>query len=342
MEIRRALVRSRNDIVVESIQLPQDHPKPDEVLLKTRASFISAGTELAIYTGLDWRVDFPGNWSTYPFVPGYANVAEVVEVGAEVKGVQVGQRAFTTHRHVSQHFCAPGRELFVPIPDGVGDDTAAAARMAMVSVTAIEVADQELNDWVAVLGLGLVGNLCAQFFQLRGARVIGVDPFEPRRALAQKMGVEHVVGGSAEEVEAEVKRLTGGAGARITVDAVGDSRVIQQAVPLTADHGDVILLGTPRAPVEGDLTKVLEVSHYRWVNIKGALEWRWPELPVPHVRNSIQNHMVTALDLVQRGKLHVTELISHRIPATHIRDGYEGLLRHKETYWGVVLDWTTI
>lgn len=341
MKVRRALIRKRNDVVMETLELDHDEPRPGEALLRTRASFISAGTELANYTGLDPTVDQPGAWNAYPWPPGYANVSEVVAVGEGVSAVKPGDRVFTFARHCSHHFFGGfDRNFFVPVPQAMEDGTAAAARMAEVAITALQVAELQLNDWVAVFGLGSVGNLCAQFFHLAGARVIGVDPFEPRRALARQVGIEHLVGGSDQEVAAAIKELTGGEGARITVDAVGDSRVIRQAAASTASFGEVIVLGSPRASIQGDLTELTRPVHWRWVTFKGALEWRIPLLPAKGVRHSTLGNVRTIYDLVQRGRLKVADLISHRMNPDDIKFAYEGLLNQKDKYWGVVLDWT--
>lgn len=341
MKVRRALIRKRNDVVMETIDLDHEQPRPGEALLRTRATFISAGTELANYTGLDPTVDQPGAWNAYPWPPGYSNVSEVAAIGEGVTAVKPGDRVFTFGRHCSHHFLGGfDRNFFVIVPTGLSDEAAAAARMAEVAITALQVADLQLNDWVAVFGLGSVGNLCAQFFHLSGARVIGVDPFEPRRILARKVGLEHTVGGSEAEVAQAIRDLTGGEGARITVDAVGDSRVIRQAAASTATFGEVIVLGSPRASIPGDLTEITRPVHWRWVTYKGALEWRIPLLPAKGVRHSTLGNVRTIHDLILRGRLKVADLISHRMDPEDIRTAYEGLLNQKDTYWGIVLDWS--
>jgi 2-desacetyl-2-hydroxyethyl bacteriochlorophyllide A dehydrogenase len=338
MQYCYALVRSKNDVVFESAELDHDTPRAGEALLQTEASFISAGTELAIYTGVDPQVT--SGWCKYPFHPGYANVSRVLAVGDGVEQVKPGDRVFTFTQHQShQLFDAFGKGMIARVPDGLDSGLAAAARMAGVAITGIQVADLALHDWVVVLGLGAVGNLAAQFFQLNGARVIGVDPAPARRALAQRMGIERVLGGSEAQVADAVKSLTGGKLARVTVDAVGHSAVLTQAVTLTKRYGQVISLGTPRAPVQGNLTDLLDKLHYGNITFTGALEWRIPLLPANGVRHSSQENVELIYELLAAGKLHVAPLISHRLPAEEIGRAYEGLLNKKDEYFGVVLDW---
>lgn len=339
MQARRAVITGRNQVVMEEVGFDPEAVGPGQLALETLATFVSAGTELAIYTGLDPNVGKPDGWSRYPYRPGYANVARVTAVGEGVTAASPGDHVFTMHGHVSHHVYSLSEPRFmVPVPGELDDGEAAAACMAMIAFAGLQAAHLELNDWVAVFGLGTIGNLAAQLYRLSGARVIGIDPVAARRERAQAAGIRHVVAGSPDEVAEAVKRLTGG-GVRVAVDAVGDSRVVRQAAALTDGFGDVVLLGTPRAPVQGDLTELLEHVHHRWVNLKGALGFRIPVKPVPQIRNSVQGNLETAFSLMQQGKLKIAPLISHRLPADRIEEAYRGLLEDKEAYTGVVLEW---
>ena len=338
MPAKRAVITGRSQIVMEQIEFDPSAVGPGQVALETLATFVSAGTELAIYTGLDPAVDDPNGWAYYPYKPGYANVSRVTGVGDGVD-LSPGDHVFTMHGHVSHHIYSFGEPRFlVPLPAGLDDGEAAGGCMAMIAFAGLQAADLALNDWVAIFGLGMIGNLAAQLYKLSGARVIGIDPVASRRERAGKVGIEHTVGGTPEEVAAEVKRLTG-EGVRIAVDAVGSSEVVRQAAGVAAEFGDVILLGTPRAPVHGNLTELLDHVHHRWVNLKSALEFRVPTKPVPKVRHSIQGNLETTYSLMLQGKLQIAPLISHRLPADEIGKAYNGLLNDKENYTGVVLEW---
>ena len=148
-----------------------------------------------------------------------------------------------------------------------------------MALTSIIVSEIHEAPWVAIYGLGMVGNLAAQAFALRGCRVIGIDPVASRRKLAERCGVPFTIGGSVEETHAAVMELTCGQGAGITVDAVGHSAVVMQALRATARFGQLVLLGSPRVPVEGDLTALLSDVHLRMITMRGALEWGLPLYP---------------------------------------------------------------
>jgi 2-desacetyl-2-hydroxyethyl bacteriochlorophyllide A dehydrogenase len=338
MKIKQVVVTGQNQVELQTLELEPQDLGPDELLIETEWSFISAGTELANYTGKEPKVFQPGTWCAYPWKSGYANVGLVRAVGERVTRVAPGERVFTYGPHASA-FRYNRQRLVIPTPAGIAPDIAAASRMAGVSLSAVLVAEIRGAPWVAVFGLGAVGNLAAQAFAARGCRVIGVDPVAARRALAERCGVDQTIGGSPEAVQAAITDLTGGALANITVDAVGHSAVVSQALKATASHGQHIILGTPRVPVEGDLTDLLADIHLRWITVRGALEWFLPMYSDHGETVSQHSKQELIFDWLRRGKLHLEPLISHRLKPEQIKEAYEGLLRQPETYTGVALDW---
>lgn len=338
MKVREVVVTGQNEVTLQTNEMDENALGPEELLIETEATFISAGTELANYTGREPKVFQPNQWCTYPWRSGYANVGRVLAVGSAVTRAQVGQRVFTYARHSSTVIFNQQR-LVIPVPEGMDATLAASTRMAGVALTSLVVSEIRESPWVAVYGLGMVGNLAAQTFTLRGCRVIGVDPVASRRALAQRCGIAHTVGGSVEEAKAEVMALTGGQGADIAVDAVGHSAVVMQALATTARFGQLILLGSPRVPVEGNLTELLSDVHLRMITVRGALEWSLPIYPDTGNRTSQFSKQQSIFHWVETGQLQLEPLISHRLPPEQIKQAYEGLLREPETYTGVALVW---
>lgn len=336
---RAAIVREANLVEIEEIDIPGP-VGPNEVLVQTECTFISAGTELANFTGLDPGVHVPGSWNQFPARPGYANCGRVIELGSAVDSLTLGDRVFTQRKHVSHHIVSVDDPdtIVVLVPQDVPSDLAAAVRMGMVAITAPQVADHHVNDWVVVFGLGLVGNLAAQLFQLDGARVIGVDPEHARRQLAQRVGIQRIIGDDMSTVVEQVREITGG-GAQTVVEAVGHAGVAETAIKTAAPYGELILLGSPRAPVTADLNEFLQPVHKTWVTIKGALEHRVPINPAHGHPLSIAGNARTILDLVASRRLRLRELISHSLPASQIAAAYDGLLNRPDEFWGVALDW---
>ena len=339
MDIKQVVVTRQNQVELQDAELDPEALGPGELLIETECTFISAGTELANYTGREPKVFLPGQWCSYPWRSGYANVGIVRTVGSGVDRAEPGDRVFTYGNHASAYIYNQQR-LVIGVQSDMEGGVAAASRMAGVATTAIVVSEINDNAWVAVFGLGTVGNLAAQAYRIRGCRVIGIDPVEHRRALAQRCGIVQTVGGSPKEANDAIMRLTDGRGADITVDAVGHSAVVMQALAATANHGQVVILGTPRTPVEGNLTDLVAEVHLRWITIRGALEWNVPIYPDIGNRTSQFSKQEMIFDWMRRGDLQLEPLISHRLRPEQIREAYEGLLRRPDIFTGVALLWT--
>lgn len=338
MKIREVVVTGQNEVELQTNEIDTPRLAANELLIDTEYTFISSGTELANYTGREPKVFQEGSWCAYPWRSGYANVGIVREIGSNVNRAAVGDRVFTYGRHASTIRYSQDR-LVAPVREAVDPAVVAASRMAGVAMTAIVVGEIGTNPWTVVFGLGLVGNLAAQMFQIHGCRVIGVDPVTARRKLAQRCGIEATVGGNADDTQAQIHEITGGELGNITVDAVGHSGVVMQALRATANHGQIIILGSPRVSVHGDLTELLSDTHLRWITIRGALEWCVPMYPDIGNRTSQWRKQQTIFDWMARGQLHVEPLISHRLKPEQIKQAYDGLLNEPNVYTGVVLDW---
>ena len=338
MKIREVVVTGQNQVELQSNKFDATIQSPNELLIDTEYTFISSGTELANYTGREPKVFQKGSWCAYPWRSGYANVGVVRDVGANVTRVAPGDRVFTYGRHASIIRYTQDR-LIVPVSDSIDAGVVAASRMAGVAMTSLIVSEIDTNARVIVFGLGLVGNLASQMFQIRGCRVIGVDPVVERRKLAERCGITHTVGGDSEEVQGQIQKLTNGEMGNITVDAVGHSSVVMQALRATASFGQLVILGSPRVSVTGDLTELLSDTHLRWITIRGALEWCVPRYPDTgnHVSQFIKQQ--TIFDWIARGELDVESLISHRLKPEQIKQAYDGLLNEPDVWTGVVLNW---
>src|SRR5262245_10273963 len=182
-------------------------PGPKQLLVRTRCSLVSIGTELVCLernfeAGTHWD-----RWVQYPFYPGYSNVGEVVEAGEEVEGFAPGQRVATRGGH-REYFLA-GASHAVPVPDALTNEEAAWFAMAGIAQNAVRAAAHELGDAVVVIGLGPLGQMVAQYAALGGARaVIAVDTIAGRLEMAAAHGATDWFHGRAEEAREAVGRHT--------------------------------------------------------------------------------------------------------------------------------------
>lgn len=310
---------------------------PDEILLQTRYSLVSAGTELAIYRGTE-------DWAPLPFYPGYAAVGQVLKTGESVKDINIGDMIFCYCGH-SRYSKASAGHVIVRFPQDYDAGHVVFARIAAVSITALRVSNIELGDWVAVFGLGLVGNLAAQLFCLAGAKVIGVDVSKKRLALAQQCNLDYAINPETEDVKQKVMELTGNKGVNTVVEATGVPSVVEKTFEIAAPRGEVILLGSPRGKCEGDITELLNCVQ-QWskgcVTLKGAHEWQYPIKPSQGYKHSIQRNCEILVELIAKKKLIIDPLITHIESPTNVQNVYQGLLNQPNEYVGVVFDWEKV
>jgi 2-desacetyl-2-hydroxyethyl bacteriochlorophyllide A dehydrogenase len=317
-------------------------PTGAQILVEAEYSVISAGTEGASYTGLELgRPDLPASF-TYPRTStGYGHLARVRAVGPEVQKFQVGDRVLTLAPHAS-HWLWDSNRLTLPMPDELPGEQAVFTRMAGVGITAVRKSSVQPGDTVAVIGLGLVGNFAAQIFQLAGAEVLGLDIEESRLQQAQACGLRNVASTRDRDLAEVVNEWTGGKGARIVVEAIGDSALIDRAVHCTRRHGEVILLGSPRKRVTLDVTPMLLRIHMTGITLIGALEWLYSIPESDFVRHSILENYRQIAGWIADGRLGVDPLRTHVLSPTECQRAYDGLAHERNTYTGVVFDWNQL
>lgn len=342
MQAIRASIIAEQKVIFENYDLP-DQPVGSQVLVQTERTVVSAGTELANYTGLDSDTRVPGAWCCYPWRPGYGGVGRVIAVGPDVKGIAPGDRVYGIFLHSTHQLFDTSWQLLVKVPDGLDSTTAAMGRMCGVAITAYRRArGLSIGDCVVIIGLGLVGNVAGQFFRAAGQNVIGLDLAGHRRALAEEVGFHQTLdpkGLTNDELRDRIKARNAGQQPPVVVDAVGVSQLVEQGIHMAALNGQVIMLGTPRAAYETDATRMLKEAHFRGVEIIGALEWTIPLLKRQSPGVSTEANTELIFKMLADGSLKVKPLLSHLLPPARLDDAYQGLLHNKDSYLGVVLDW---
>jgi 2-desacetyl-2-hydroxyethyl bacteriochlorophyllide A dehydrogenase len=337
MKFRKITFSAPGKVDLESVDTALKIESPSEVIVKNRFSLVSAGTELACLSGTE-------PWFQLPRTPGYAAVGEVVERGEAVTRLAPGDLVFTHGPH-AEYFKVDTTDRFTGIclrlPEKVRPDLALFARMASIAFTSIRVSRIEVGDYVLVIGLGLVGNLAAQLAALQGGKVIAVDLSPNRRSCANACGIAPTIDSGDPNWTEEVRRIAGPRGITTAIEATGLSAIITETIPLVSQFGEIVLLGTPRAPFDTNATEIYSHIHLPgFVNFKGALEWRYPTFKSEFLKHSVERNSEIILELIASGKICVEPLYSHRVPPGRAAEAYAGLRERKDEYIGVVFDWT--
>ncbi|HVS37950.1 MAG TPA: alcohol dehydrogenase catalytic domain-containing protein, partial [Gemmataceae bacterium] len=109
MKARQVVLTAPHAVAVREVELPD--PAPNQILVQTEASVVSAGTELAVYTGThQWLKDPTLPEWKFPFKPGYSAAGVVAAVGAEVRGWKPGDRVSYPGNHASAELLTIGHE----------------------------------------------------------------------------------------------------------------------------------------------------------------------------------------------------------------------------------------
>lgn len=194
MTARRLVFVEPGSVAVRREAVPD--PGPGEVLVRTRTSAISAGTEGLLYRGeapstlrADPNIDAIDGDLSYPIAYGYAAVGRVAAVGEGVPADWLDRRVFAYNPHES-HFVADP-DVLVPVPDAVSTRAAALFPTLETAVTFVLDGEPLLGERVAVFGQGVVGLVTTA---LLGRSPVGAlvtfDRYERRRELSERFGAD--------------------------------------------------------------------------------------------------------------------------------------------------------
>ena len=278
-----------------------------------------------------------GDAGQYPRRTGYGNLGQVRAVGSAVTMCGPGDRVLSFSRHAS-HVKADAGRMGLPVPSGAPGEKLVLARMAGVSISALRSSSVQPGDTALIIGTGLVGNCAAQLFHLAGADVMAVDLSDLRLEKARACGISRTVNSGRDSLKEAVMDWTGGRGVQIAVEAIGISELAAEATLLTREHGEVILLGSPRAKAVFDATPMLLHLHLKAIRMIGALEWRWPMHPTERARDLTENYRLV-LEWIANGRLKTAPLLTHLASPRDCQAIYDGLTSQREEFLGAVFKW---
>jgi len=330
------LFGGKERVVLERASVPE--PGPGEVLVRATWSLVSTGTECICYgqlfePGTNWE-----RYARYPMPAGYSHAGVVEQVGEGVDGLRPGDRvaSFTPHR---QRVCAAA-ERFIPVPEGVTDEEATFYALTTVVQNGVRRAEHAMGDVVVVVGLGILGQLVAQYARLMGAwQVIAVDLSESRLRIAAEHGATHLCRGPAEAARDAVADLTGGRMADVVYDVTGFPAAFAPAQRLARRFGKIVLLGDSWAPSEQKLTQ-----DFLWRGLKliGTFSGDPPAVADDHHFWTRPNMCRLFFDYLRSGRMRVSDLITHHFQPEQAPEVYARLLKDRSETLGVLFDWRDV
>jgi predicted dehydrogenase len=283
-----------------------------------------------------------------PSAPGYSSAGTVVAVGEGITGLNPGDRvacAGAGHAVHAEFACIP-RLLMARIPAHVTFDQAAFTTLGAVALHGVRNTDAKLGDIVAVIGLGLLGQLTVQILKAAGCTVLAMDLSAERADLARRLGAEAVSTSASSFHDLCLQYSAGhGADAVIIAAQTASNDPVNLAGAVARSRAVVVAVGTVamdiprRSFYEKELDFRVSRS-YGPGRYDAAYEQKGIDYPIGYVRWTETRNMEAFLKLLEHRKLDLRPLISHRFPIAQAHSAYD-LINAKtpETFLGVLIEY---
>lgn len=324
MKMKQVQLRSGGEIVVAEVEPPA--AGPNRVLLTTRYSLVSPGTELGLIRTVSPDQPFPLGYSA---------------AGAASDGRRFAAYGGPYTHHAS--VLSVPVTLAAPVADGVSDQEAAFGGLGTIAVHSVRQARLQFGETCVVVGLGLLGNLIAQVAQAAGYQVIGTDPLPFRREAATALGIE-TLAPEHEALKARVLELTGGLGADAVLVCAGGGEIpfVDQAIDLLRVRGKVVIVGNVSLNIQREpmFQKEAEIliaraggpGRYDPVYERDGIDY-----PAPYVRWTEGRNLAEFIRLVAAGLVRTAGLITHIFPVDEAPAVYRLMAERPGETLGVLL-----
>jgi bacteriochlorophyllide a dehydrogenase len=308
---------------------------PGQIGIRTAFSGVSQGTERWALTGRYGHFDRDYS-EYYPCSPGYQAAGVVDEVGEAVGDVVAGDHViamstrFTDPDHKYPGPCQASHSGYLVVdradvnklPPSVDLAAASLYHMAGVSRHGVRLSGIQSGELVAVIGLGMIGQMSAQAARRAGATVIATDLIPARVEAAAKYSADRAVDANFDSLE-DVVREESSDGADVVIDTTGDHRMFDRCLGLIRREGRIAMQGYYPDPIVIDF----HPTHMQRPNVIFPCGWD----------DEFNDELVADL---ASGRLAIDPLITHRISFRDASEVYDLVVDHPERSLGMVLDWS--
>ena len=303
-------------------------PGPDEVVVRTWYSGISAGTELGMYRGtnpyLDRKWDpemalFLSGGATFAYpldVWGYSEVGVIEAVGPGATKLVPGDVVWGMWGHRSHAVLAAERLEGHLLPPGLNPMVGTFDRVGAVALNAVLAAGAFLGETVVVFGQGVIGLLTTQLLVSQGFHVLAVDTLPARLEVAERFGAIPVPADG--DVALTVWRETDGRGADRVIELTGAYPALHEAIRCAGVDGTVVAGGFYQGPATA--LRLGEEFHHNRVRLVPSQIGAVPT--VLRRRWTRQRLDSTVMNLCARGRLDPMPLVTHVLPADRAAEAY--------------------
>ncbi|WKZ48293.1 MAG: bi-domain-containing oxidoreductase [Anaerolineales bacterium] len=354
---------------IEDVPMPT--PREGQALVKVEASLVSAGTERMVVEfaekslvgkararpdlvkqviekarreGLVNTAQAAFNRLDQPMALGYSSAGTIIALGKNMQGFKVGQRVACAGGGYAVHaeYNVVPRNLLTPLPKNVDFESAAFTTLGAIALHGFRLAEPQIGENVAVIGLGLLGLLTIQIASAAGCNVLGIDLDPKRIALASSLGLQSA---SRSQAESTSQLFTANRGFDVILICADTSSndPVELAGVIARDRARVVATGAVGLTIPRKIYYEKEISFinsrsYGPGRYDSNYEENGQDYPLGYVRWTEGRNFQAVVDLMSSGKLQVKPLITHRFPIEKATTAYEVITgKKKESFLGVVL-----
>lgn len=279
-----------------------------------------------------------------PVALGYSCAGTVVDVAQDAGAFAIGDRVACAGQNYASHaeMVYVPKHLCVKIPDPVDFEDASCVTLGAIALQGVRQAEPRLGDRIAVIGLGLLGQLTVQLLKASGCRVLGSDLDPSKLELARQFGADLAVDSGALPDASAAFSEGHGMDAVIITASTKDNGPIEMAGAIARKKGRVVVVGAvgmnvPREPYykkELDLRLSMSYGPGRY---DSRYEEQGQDYPFAYVRWTEQRNMQAFLELVAERKVLLKPLITHRFPIEQAESAYALMMEGKQPYIAMVI-----
>lgn len=358
-------------------EVPAPACKKDGVLVETLYSLVSAGTERMLMDfgkkgligkakerpdqvkkvldkmktdGVLTTVKAAFGKLDEPLPLGYSMVGKVIEIGSNMSDIATGDMvacAGQTANH--SEVCYVPKNLLVKVPKEFADVREAAfVTLGAIAMQGIRQAEVSFGDWVAVIGLGLLGQLAVRILKAAGCKVIGIDIDSSKANLAlteKDRYIDAFVNSGSDNAIDEIMAVTGhGADSVVITAAAISNQPVELAAEIARDRAIISMVGVtemniPRRPFyQKELSFRLSRS-YGPGRYDPNYEEKGIDYPIGYVKWTEKRNMEEFIHMLSSRRITVNELITHEFEIANAEKAYELITdnHNSEKYVGVLI-----
>lgn len=339
-----ATLHAPRNLTIEEKDLENSNLGPHDIWVKTEITGFKIGTDRGNYEGVE---SMPGAGVNYPRRVGDSNIGIVQAIGNEVSRVQVGDRIHTRANHVSE-FIHNEFDRVVKVPPSVSLDDAVWGHLYTLSSFCYRKAFFQPGEFVAIVGLGLLGLGAVALGPLFGARVAAIGNSSIRLGMAEKMGAHATFLSDDPDLHSNLDDFTNGHGVDLVILTANPWPAYRTSCEIVRYGGRVSvvsLLGRGEEPLDFNplYTGYFYNKGIHLIAVNGEAGYLYPGQiesgKVAPVKQPWEEWCEHLLALMSEGLLEPKKLITHRFHYSEMVKAYEMAYHRDKNMLLVTFDW---